>query len=66
MSIGNIIKNKQPDVYKQLIIMAKNFKYEHEYSNYDENDHNFKNFERMMRHDSYKKVRGCIRQVKHG
>ena len=61
MSIGNIIRLKQPDIYKQLVKMTTktNIKYGHE-------NLKFEDFEKMMRHDSYKKIRGSTRQVRHG
>lgn len=64
MSIGNIIKIKQPNVYKQLIKMAS--KNKPKIYNDNINDLTFEDFEKMMRHDSYKKIRGSTRQVKHG
>ncbi len=64
MSIGNIIKIKQPDVYKQLLKMTKKNK-SNKIKRADD-DLSFDDFARMMRHDSYKKVRGNIRQVRHG
>jgi len=50
MSIGNIIRSKQPDVYRELVKITNNKK----------------DFEKMMCHDSYKRVGGAIRQVKNG
>ena len=64
MSIGNIIKIKQPDVYKQLLKMTNKNKPNKIIRTDD--DLSFDDFERMMRHDSYKKVHGSTRQVKHG
>ncbi len=65
MSIGNIIKKNQPDVYKKLIKitnMSKPNKSNKSNKNSDD-DLTFDDFERMMRHDSFKKVNGCIKQV---
>lgn len=64
MEIGKIIREKQPDVYKILINISKQIKYNHEYVTLDE-DYSLKSFERMMRHDSYKRVGRSIRQVRH-
>lgn len=64
MSIGNIIKIKQPDVYKQLLKMTNKNK-PNKIKRTDD-DLSFDDFARMMHHDSYKKVRGSIRQVRHG
>jgi len=65
MSIGNIIKINQPDIYKKLIKLINQG--ERKYNKKHNNDNlAFEDFERMMRHDSYKRVKGNIRQVKHG
>ncbi len=64
MSIGNIIRIKQPDVYKHLIKMANKNKPNNIKKQSD--DLTFDDFEKMMRHDSYKKIRGSTRQVRHG
>lgn len=64
MSIGNIIRIKQPDVYKYLIKMANKNKPNNIKKQSD--DLTFDDFEKMMRHDSYKKIRGSTRQVRHG
>jgi len=32
----------------------------------DDDKLSFKDFEKMMRHDSYKRHKGSLRQVKHG
>ncbi len=65
MSIGNMIRAKQPDIYKQLIKMA-NKNRPNEIKKQSDEDLTFDDFERMMRHDSYKKIRGSTRQVRHG
>jgi len=56
MSIGEIIKRQQPDVYKRLILLSG----AQEPPKVD--NLNFEDFERMMRHDSYKRVHGAIRR----
>ena len=74
MSIGNIIRAKQPDIYKVLIKIAnedkpnkpnKPNKLNKPIKNSDENI-SLDDFEKMMRHDSFKKVHGAIRQIRHG
>lgn len=54
MKIGEIIRRKQPKEYKKLMDIKYRNNYTHE------------EFERMMRHDSYKRNRGAIRQVNNG
>lgn len=63
MEIGKIIKIKQPDVYRTLLKMAN--KQEIKYMKTDD-DLTTEDFERMMRHDSYKRIGGSVRQVRHG
>ncbi len=61
MSIGSIIRVKQPDVYRKLVKFTNNKKVQ-------KSDKNicFEDFEKMMRHDGHKRIGGAIRQVKHG
>lgn len=59
MQIGSIIKAKQPEMYYKLLKLKK--------SRLDTGDRlTTKDFERMMRHDGYKRVGSVIRQVRHG
>ena len=57
IKIKAILKNKQPEDYKKLINFANEDKSDDELS--------FKDFEKMMKHDSYKRHKGAIRQVNH-
>ncbi len=61
MSIGNIIRSKQPDVYRELVKITNNKKIRK-----TDKKLSFEDFEKMMCHDSYKRVGGAIRQVKNG
>lgn len=61
MSIGKIIRTKQPDVYRKLVKFINKEKVHKR----DENL-GFEDFEKMMRHDSHKRVGGAVRQVRHG
>lgn len=61
MSIGTIIRIKQPDVYRKLVKFINKGKLHKS----DENL-SFYDFEKMMRHDSHKRVGGAVRQVRHG
>lgn len=57
IKIKAILKNKQPEDYKKLINFANEDKSDDELS--------FKDFEKMMKHDSYKRHKGAMRQVNH-
>lgn len=61
MSIGSIVKQNQPDVYRKLVKIVNEEKVHKNDDNLD-----FDDFERMMRHDGYKRIRGSTRQVRHG
>lgn len=61
MCIGSIIRSKQPDVYKQLMKVVNKNKSE----KYINDNLSIKDFEKMMKHDSYKRVGGAIKQVRH-
>jgi len=51
------LKNKQPETYKMLINHIDDEKQDDKLT--------FKDFEKMMKHDSYKRHKGAIRQVNH-
>lgn|GEM_PF-639863 len=57
IKIKNILKNKQPETYKMLINHIDDEK--------EDDKLTFKDFEKMMKHDSYKRHKGAIRQVNH-
>jgi hypothetical protein len=56
LSIGEIVKRQQPDVYKTLILLSSN-QVKVKFDNLS-----FEDYERMMRHDSFKRVHGAIRR----
>lgn len=57
IKIKTILKNKQPETYKMLINHIDDEKQDDKLT--------FKDFEKMMKHDSYKRHKGAIRQVNH-
>lgn len=60
MKIGEIIRHKQPDVYRKLMEIKeikKNTKPREVKINSQE-------VEYLMRHDGYKRIHGAIKQVK--
>jgi D-ribose pyranose/furanose isomerase RbsD len=60
LKINEIVKDKQPDVHKKLQKKKKR-KRRRRKENLSFND-----FENMMKHDSYERKGGAIRQVRHG
>lgn len=56
MSIGALIKQKQPEEFKKLLLLKKYIKIR--------DGTKKENFRKMMRHDSYKRINGAIRQVR--
>lgn len=53
MSIGALIKHKQPQEFRKLLLLKKYIKIRDD-----------TNYKQMMKHDSYKRVNGAIRQVR--
>jgi len=58
IKIKTVVENKQPKIYEMLT----NYTDDKE----DDDKLSFKDFEKMMRHDSYKRHKGSLRQIKHG
>ena len=59
MTIGEILRKKQPKEYTILMAMCYVDKAE-------DPDKAFREIESLMRHDAYRRDRGVIRQVRHG
>ncbi|KLU74261.1 MULTISPECIES: hypothetical protein [Clostridium] len=59
MKIGKILKTQQPDVYKRLKKQHKTNK-----AKKNQNSLTFNDYIDLMRHDSYKRHNGAIRQVR--
>lgn len=58
ISIGEYIEYMQPEVFAQLAMYVKPVKRKKEVRI------TFEDAERLMRHDSYKRVRGAVRQTR--
>ena len=57
MTIKDILLFKQPDVYKQLVAIKQTVRQE---------KLSFCGVQELMRHDSYRRTRGSIKQARRG
>ncbi|MBY6877920.1 hypothetical protein [Clostridium botulinum] len=59
MNVGKIIETQQPGIHKQL---NKNRKWNKKRRRGKKEDLSFSDYVEMMKHDSYKRHRGALRQ----
>ncbi len=57
--IGEVLRRKQPEVYRQLMLR-------YPAPPREEDGANFREAEKLMRHDGYRRDGGAIRQVRRG
>lgn len=57
--IGEVLRKKQPEVYKKLMFMYPE-------PEKQDDETSFREIENLMRHDGYRRDGGAIRQVRRG
>lgn len=61
LKVGKILETQQPDIHKQLTQNGKQNKKKHGRGK-KEKDLSFSDYMELMKHDSYKRHRGALRQ----